>query len=54
MSTDLSFITNEENQNLKERFKILIKSTDFFDCLVGYFIPVGSMLFTHPSRTRRK
>ncbi|ADE57454.1 helicase-related protein [Aminobacterium colombiense] len=41
MSTDLSFITNEENQNLKERFKILIKSTDFFDCLVGYFYSSG-------------
>ncbi|MDO9341574.1 MAG: phospholipase D-like domain-containing protein, partial [Bacteroidales bacterium] len=38
---DLSFITNEENQNLKERFKVLIKSTDFFDCLVGYFYSSG-------------
>jgi len=41
MNTDLSFITNEENQNLKERFKVLIKSTDFFDCLVGYFYSSG-------------
>ncbi|GBD97497.1 MAG TPA: helicase [Nitrospirae bacterium] len=37
MNTDLSFITNEENQSLKERFEVLIKDTSFFDCLAGYF-----------------
>ena len=37
MNTDLSFITNEENQSLKNRFEVLIKDTSFFDCLVGYF-----------------
>ncbi|NLZ92333.1 MAG: helicase, partial [Clostridiales bacterium] len=41
MNTDLSFITNEENQSLKERFGVLIKSTRFFDCLVGYFYSSG-------------
>jgi hypothetical protein len=41
MNTDLSFITNEENINLKERFRILIKDTSFFDCLVGYFYSSG-------------
>jgi len=41
MNTDLSFITNEKNQNLKERFNILIKDTSFFDCLVGYFYSSG-------------
>ncbi len=41
MNTDLSFITNEENQTLKERFKVLIKDTSFFDCLVGYFYSSG-------------
>lgn len=41
MNTDLSFITNEENQNLKERFRVLIKDTAFFDCLVGYFYSSG-------------
>jgi len=41
MSTDLSFITNEENQNLKGRFEVLIKDTSFFDCLVGYFYSSG-------------
>ncbi len=41
MNTDLSFITNEENQNLRERFRVLIKDTSFFDCLVGYFYSSG-------------
>ena len=41
MDSDLSFITNEKDQSLKERFKTLIKSTDFFDCLVGYFYSSG-------------
>ncbi len=41
MNSDLTFITNEKNQNLKERFEVLIKSTDFFDCLVGYFYSSG-------------
>ena len=37
MTTDLSFITNEKNQSLKDRFEVLIKDTSFFECLVGYF-----------------
>lgn len=41
MNTDLSFITNEENQSLKERFEVLITDTSFFDCLVGYFYSSG-------------
>jgi len=41
MNTDLSFITNEKNKNLKERFRVLIKDTFFFDCLVGYFYSSG-------------
>ena len=36
-----SFITNEDNQNLKQRFEVLIKNTRFFDCLVGYFYTSG-------------
>ena len=36
-NTDLTFITNEEQQNLKARFRVLIKDTKFFGCLVGYF-----------------
>jgi len=41
INTDLTFITNEEQQNLKTRFRILIKDTKFFDCLVGYFYSSG-------------
>lgn len=41
MNTNLSFITNEENQTLRERFEVLIKDTSFFDCLVGYFYTSG-------------
>jgi len=41
MSSDLTFITNEEGQTLKERFKVLIKDSQFFDCLVGYFFSSG-------------
>jgi len=41
MNTDLSFITNEENHSLRERFEVLIKDTSLFDCLVGYFYSSG-------------
>lgn len=41
MNTDLSFITNEKNVSLKERFEVLIRDTSFFDCLVGYFYTSG-------------
>ncbi len=41
MSKDLTFITNEKNQNLADRFRVLIKSTQFFDALVGYFYTSG-------------
>jgi superfamily II DNA or RNA helicase len=41
MPSDLTFITNENSHNLKERFEALIKDTRFFDCLVGYFYASG-------------
>lgn len=41
MSQDLTFITNEGGENLKARFGALIKDTQFFDCLVGYFYASG-------------
>ena len=41
MNTDLSFITNEKKQSLKDRFEVLIKDTSLFDCLVGYFYTSG-------------
>ncbi len=40
-SSDLTFITNEGEQNLLERFKVLVKDTEFFDVLVGYFRTSG-------------
>lgn len=39
--SDRTFITNEEGQSLLERFKVLIKNTEFFDVLVGYFYTSG-------------
>jgi len=41
MSNDLTFITNEKNNKLSDRFDTLIKNTKFFDCLVGYFYKSG-------------
>lgn len=41
MSTDITFITNEQDRSLLERFKVLIKDTQFFDVLVGYFYTSG-------------
>jgi len=41
MDSDLTFVTNEKNQTLLDRFKVLIKDTRFFDVLVGYFFTSG-------------
>jgi len=41
MTTDLTFITNEENNKLVDRFAALIKDSQYFDCLVGYFYTSG-------------
>ncbi len=41
MSTDTSFFTNEQGFSLKERFGRLIKDSELFDCLVGYFYLSG-------------
>ena len=41
MNTDLTFITNEPDRNLLDRFKVLIKDTELFDVLVGYFFTSG-------------
>ena len=38
---DTSFITNESNFTLVDRFNSLLKDTEFFDCLVGYFYVSG-------------
>jgi len=54
MNTDLSFITNEENQRLKERFEVLIKDTSFFDCLVAYFYSSGFHAIYHSLENTEK
>ena len=42
MSTDLTFITNEDGSKLIDRFNSLLKEdTKHFDCLVGYFFISG-------------
>ena len=52
--SDLTFITNEEGKSLLERFKVLIKDTDFFDVLVGYFYTSGfHALYKSLERTKR-
>jgi superfamily II DNA or RNA helicase len=54
MRSDLSFITNEDNQTLKERFEVLIKDTSFFDCLVGYFYSSGFHTIYHSLENTEK
>ena len=41
MTSDLTFITNEQGKTLKERFETLIRDARFFDALVGYFYTSG-------------
>lgn len=42
MSSDLTFITNEQGRSLADRFNVLLaKNTRAFDCLVGYFFLSG-------------
>ena len=42
MSTDLTFVTNEPGNNLRDRFNTLLTDdTRHFDCLVGYFYISG-------------
>src|SRR3989344_17245 len=41
MNTDLTFITNESEASLLNRFRVLIKDARFFDSLVGYFYTSG-------------
>jgi hypothetical protein len=42
MSTDLTFVTNEPGNNLRDRFNTLLTDdTRHFDCLAGYFYISG-------------
>jgi hypothetical protein len=51
MSTDRTFITNEDGQSLHERFRALLgNNTQHFDCLVGYFF-ISGFHKLHPALT---
>ena len=42
MSSDLTFLTNEPGNSLRDRFSVLLcDDTRFFDCRVGYFFISG-------------
>ena len=41
MNTDTTFITNETENTLRDRFRVLIKDTRLFDVLVGFFFTSG-------------
>ena len=47
MNTDLSFITNEENQNLKERFEVL-KACDLIVCRAGHTTILQALSYGKP------
>ena len=54
MSTDLTFITNEDGKDLASRFSDLIKDTKNFDVLVGYFYASGfHMLYKELEKTEK-
>lgn len=54
ISTDTTFITNEPGASLKDRFASLIKDSQFFDCLVGYFYTSGFNVLHEPLKTTEK
>ncbi len=54
MQTDLTFITNERNRRLLDRFNVLIKDTRFFDVLVGYFYTSGFHALYKPLENTEK
>ncbi|MBK8987060.1 MAG: hypothetical protein IPM39_13445 [Chloroflexi bacterium] len=48
MTTDLTFITNENKQSLKDRFNVLIKDARFFAARSGQFfvrVPDEQLIF---------
>ena len=51
MSSDLTFITNEPDRSLRDRFGVLLgDDTCLFDCLVGYFF-ISGFHALHPALT---
>jgi hypothetical protein len=55
MSSDLTFLTNEQGNALSDRFRVLLgDSTRFFDVLVGYFYVSGfQQLYPSPEKTEK-
>src|SRR5258705_2768886 len=52
MSSDLTFITNEQGKHLADRFAVLLgDDTRLFDCLVGYFF-ISGFHKLHPALTK--
>jgi ERCC4-related helicase len=54
MSSDLTFITNEPERTLLDRFSVLIKDTEYFDVLVGYFFSSGFYALHKSLETTKK
>lgn len=54
MSSDLTFITNEDGHSLMARFDDLIRHTDSFDCVVGYFFVSGFHLLYKSLESSKK
>jgi superfamily II DNA/RNA helicase/HKD family nuclease len=52
MSSDQTFITNEQGEHLADRFRALLgNNTRLFDCLVGYFF-ISGFFRLHPALTK--
>ncbi|MBI4660211.1 MAG: helicase [Verrucomicrobia bacterium] len=52
MSSDLTFITNEQGKHLGDRFGVLLgDDTRLFDCLIGYFF-ISGFHKLHPALTK--
>ena len=54
LSQDTSFITNSDGRTLSDRFNVLLKDTEFFDCLVGYFYVSGFYKLQDALETTKK
>ena len=54
LSQDTSFITNSDGRTLSDRFNVLLKDTEFFDCLVGYFYVSGFYKLQEALETTKK
>ena len=51
---DTNFFTNTKENTLINRFNVLLKDTEFFDCLVGYFYVSGFYKLQESLKTTKK